>query len=88
VKISRRRMLAGDLTYFDALVFASTTGELDLTKEQKQEMMFFFKDDGKGSVGIHAGAVDDRREHSLASTARGIAEPFTAQEDRRALFPV
>ena len=43
-----------DLSYFDALVFASTTGELDLTEDQKADMMSFIKDDGKGFVGIHA----------------------------------
>ena len=42
------------LNYFDALVFASTTGELDLTEDQKTDMMSFIKDDGKGFVGIHA----------------------------------
>ncbi len=43
-----------DLNYFDALVFASTTGELDLTDDQKKDMMSFIKDDGKGFVGVHA----------------------------------
>lgn len=43
-----------DLNYFDALVFASTTGELNLTDDQKTDMMSFIKDDGKGFVGVHA----------------------------------
>jgi type 1 glutamine amidotransferase len=43
-----------NLNYFDALIFASTTGELDLTDDQKADMMSFIKDDGKGFVGIHA----------------------------------
>ncbi|GAC1654993.1 MAG: hypothetical protein NVS9B15_15740 [Acidobacteriaceae bacterium] len=43
-----------NLAYFDALVFASTTGELDMDASQKQDMMSFIKDDGKGFVGIHA----------------------------------
>jgi uncharacterized protein len=43
-----------NLNYFDAIVFASTTGELDLTDDQKADMMSFIKDDGKGFVGIHA----------------------------------
>jgi uncharacterized protein len=43
-----------NLNYFDALVFASTTGELDMDHSQKQDMMSFIKDDGKGFVGIHA----------------------------------
>ncbi len=42
------------LDYFDVLVFASTTGELDLTDDQKRDMMSFIKDDGKGFVGVHA----------------------------------
>jgi uncharacterized protein len=43
-----------DLNYFDALVFASTTGELNLTEDQKSDMMSFIKEDGKGFVGVHA----------------------------------
>ena len=43
-----------NLNYFDALVFVSTTGELDLDDSQKQDMMSFIKDDGKGFVGVHA----------------------------------
>ncbi len=43
-----------NLKYFDAVVFASTTGELDLDDSQKQDLMSFIKDDGKGFVGIHA----------------------------------
>jgi len=42
------------LNYFDALVFASTTGELTLTDDQKADMMSFIKEDGKGFVGVHA----------------------------------
>jgi uncharacterized protein len=43
-----------NLNYFDALVFVSTTGELDLDDSQKADMMSFIKDDGKGFVGVHA----------------------------------
>jgi type 1 glutamine amidotransferase len=43
-----------NLSYFDAIVFASTTGELDMDDSQKQDMMSFIKEDGKGFVGIHA----------------------------------
>ncbi len=42
------------LNYFDVLVFASTTGELELTDDQKKDMLSFVKEDGKGFVGIHA----------------------------------
>jgi type 1 glutamine amidotransferase len=45
---------AKNLNYFDVLVFASTTGELEMDASQKQDMMSFIKDDGKGFVGIHA----------------------------------
>lgn len=45
---------AKNLDYFDALVFVSTTGELDLDDSQKKDMMSFIKDDGKGFVGVHA----------------------------------
>jgi hypothetical protein len=45
---------AKNLNYFDVLVFASTTGELDMSADQKQDMMSFIKEDGKGFVGIHA----------------------------------
>ena len=45
---------AKNLNYFDCLVFASTTGELDMDASQKQDMMSFIKDDGKCFIGIHA----------------------------------
>ncbi len=45
---------AKNLNYFDLIVFANTSGELDMDASQKQDMMSFIKDDGKGFVGIHA----------------------------------
>jgi type 1 glutamine amidotransferase len=45
---------AKNLNYFDVLVFASTTGELDMDPGQKADMLSFIKEDGKGFVGIHA----------------------------------
>ena len=45
---------AKNLNYFDVLVFASTTGELDLDDSQKADMLSFIKEDGKGFIGIHA----------------------------------
>ena len=45
---------AKNLDYFDAIVFVSTTGELDLDDSQKKDMMSFIKEDGKGFVGVHA----------------------------------
>ena len=43
-----------NLDYFDAVVFASTTGELDLDEGQKKDFLAFVKEDGKGFVGVHA----------------------------------
>lgn len=45
---------AKNLGYFDAIIFASTTGELDMDAGQKKDMISFIKEDGKGFVGIHA----------------------------------
>jgi hypothetical protein len=45
---------AKNLDYFDAIVFVSTTGELDLDDSQKKDMLSFIHDDGKGFVGVHA----------------------------------
>ena len=45
---------AKNLNYFDVLIFASTTGELDLDASQKADILSFVHDDGKGFVGIHA----------------------------------
>ncbi len=45
---------AKNLNDFDLIIFASTTGELDMDDSQKQDMLSFIKDDGKGFVGIHA----------------------------------
>ena len=45
---------AKNLNYFDLIVFASTTSELDMDDSQKADMLSFIHDDGKGFVGIHA----------------------------------
>ncbi len=45
---------AKNLNYFDALVFANASGELDMDASQKKDMMSFIKEDGKGFVGIHS----------------------------------
>ena len=45
---------ARNLNYFDLLIFASTTGELDMDADQRKDMISFIKEDGKGFVGIHA----------------------------------
>lgn len=43
-----------NLNEFNLIVFASTTGELDLTDDQKKDILSFVRDDGKGFVGVHA----------------------------------
>jgi type 1 glutamine amidotransferase len=43
-----------NLLNFDALIFASTTGEIPLDEQQKKDIMAFIHEDGKGFVGIHA----------------------------------
>jgi type 1 glutamine amidotransferase len=45
---------AKNLNYFDLIIFASTTGDLDMDDAQKADFLSFIKDDGKGFVGIHA----------------------------------
>ena len=45
---------AKNLNYFDLIIFASTTSELDLDEGQKKDMLAFIHDEGKGFVGIHA----------------------------------
>jgi type 1 glutamine amidotransferase len=47
---------AKTLPYFDALVLASPTGEMDLDDSQKTDLLSFVQDDGRGLVGIHAAA--------------------------------
>jgi type 1 glutamine amidotransferase len=46
-----------NLAHFDAIVFASSTGEMVLDDEQKAALLSFVRDEGKGVVGIHA-AID------------------------------
>ncbi|MPY88189.1 MAG: ThuA domain-containing protein [Luteitalea sp.] len=43
-----------NLDAFDALVFVNTTGTMALSNEQKQDLLSFVHDDGKGFVGVHA----------------------------------
>ena len=44
------------LPYFDAIVFDSSTGEMDLDDSQKADLLSFVRDDGRGFVGVHASA--------------------------------
>ena len=50
-KVDRNGKNLGD---FDALVFANSTGEMDLDDQQKQDLLSFVHEDGKGFVGVHA----------------------------------
>jgi uncharacterized protein len=43
-----------NLTKFDALVFVNTTGKMELSEEQKKDLLSYVRDDGKGFVGVHA----------------------------------
>jgi type 1 glutamine amidotransferase len=43
-----------NLTNFDAVVFVNSTGKMELTDEQKNDLLGYVRDDGKGFVGVHA----------------------------------
>lgn len=50
------QFLARNLNYFDAIFFFGVR-EIDLTKEQREDLLSFVRDDGKGFVATHAGAT-------------------------------
>ena len=55
--ITKQKIAAGNaknLDYFDAVVFY-TTGELDMTPQQKKDLLSFVHDDGKGVPAITPG---------------------------------
>ncbi len=47
---------AKNLNYFDAVLFY-TSGELDMDKQQKADLLSFVRDEGKGFIAVHS-AVD------------------------------
>jgi len=54
--ITKQKIPAGNaknLDYFDAVVFY-TTGELDMSPQQKKDLLAFIHDDGKGFIGLHS----------------------------------
>ena len=53
---SGEQFLARNLNYYDAIFFFGVR-EADLTTEQKQDLLSFVRDDGKGFVATHAGAT-------------------------------
>jgi uncharacterized protein len=50
------QFLTRNLNYFDAIFFFGVR-EIDLTPEQKADLLAFVRDDGKGFVATHAGAT-------------------------------
>jgi hypothetical protein len=50
------QFLAHNLDYFDAIFFFGVR-EIDLTPEQRADLLSFVKDDGKGFVTAHSGAT-------------------------------
>ena len=50
------QFLARNLNYFDAIFFFGVR-EIDLTADQKADLMAFVRDDGKGFVAAHSGAT-------------------------------
>src|SRR5262245_22235961 len=47
---------AKNLDAFDAIVFF-TDGDLDMDASQKEDLLSFVRDDGKGFIGIHSAAI-------------------------------
>lgn len=50
------QFLARNLHYFDAIFFFGVR-EIDLTTEQREDLLSFVRDDGKGFVATHAGST-------------------------------
>jgi type 1 glutamine amidotransferase len=50
------QFLARNLNYFDAIFFFGVR-EIDLTPQQRADLLSFVRDDGKGFVATHAGAT-------------------------------
>ena len=53
---SGEQFLARNLNYFDAIFFFGVR-EIDLTPEQRADLLSFIRDDGKGFVAAHSGAT-------------------------------
>ena len=53
---SGEQFLARNLNYFDAIFFFGVR-EIDLDAEQRADLLWFVRDDGKGFVATHAGAT-------------------------------
>jgi quinoprotein glucose dehydrogenase len=55
-KGGRRQAAMHNLDYFDAVLFY-TNGELNLSTEQKRDLLDFIGKDGKGFIGVHTAAI-------------------------------
>lgn len=53
---SGEQFLARNLNYFDAIFFFGVR-EIDLSPQQRRDLLSFVRDDGKGFVAAHAGAT-------------------------------
>src|SRR5215510_4030518 len=53
---SGEQFLARNLNYFDAIFFFGVR-EIDLDQQQREDLLKFVRDDGKGFVATHAGAT-------------------------------
>jgi len=83
---------ARDLNYFDAIFFFGVR-EIDLTAEQKADLLSFVRDDGKGFVAAHSAATaffswpefGDMLGGRFDEHPWGVADATVVVEDRR--FP-
>ena len=66
-----------NLDYFDAIVAVNTTGNWNLSDEQKKEFISFIRDEGKGFVGVHA-ALDAHRSGIWPEYTEMIGGEFAA----------
>jgi hypothetical protein len=69
-----------NLDFFDAIVFVSTTGELDLDDNQKNDMISFIKDDGKGFVGVHAALDTNYKVAGIRRNDRRLVRPTSLDD--------
>lgn len=84
------QFLARNLNYFDAIFFFGVR-EIDLTKEQREDLLSFVRDDGKGFVATHAGSTaffswpefGDLLGARFDEHPWGISDATVVVEDRR-----
>ena len=80
-----------NLLNFDAVVLASSTGEMPLDDQQKRDLLAFVHDDGKGLVGIHA-ALDANYQWPAYAEMLGVKDylrkPFAMEKLLRSIYKV